>query len=135
MAALEPIDSIATSHVGVQRLAERFADALPTPTTLWNTTTDTNTDSEIFDATITLTHALAGPDAEITVQIMEYPFADNAPVPVYTVFFTNANGLTIPYADRVSATSTTEVLTDLVLKEFFPAHAPTGLTTLTRLFA
>jgi len=38
-------------------------------------------------------------------------------------------------ADRVSATSTTEVLTDLVLKEFFPAHAPTGLTTLTRLFA
>jgi len=135
MAALEPIDSIATSHVGVQRLAERFADALPTPTTLWNTTTDTNTDSEIFDATITLTHALAGPDAEITVQIMEYPFADNAPVPVYTVFFTNANGLTIPYADRVSANSTTEVLTDLVLKEFFPAHAPTGLTTLTRLFA
>jgi hypothetical protein len=133
MAALEPIDSIATSHVGVHRLAERFTTELPTPTTLWSTTTDTNTDSEIFDATITLTHALTGPDAEITVQIMEYPFADNAPV--YTVFFTNANGLTLPYADRVSANSTTDILTELVLKEFFPAHAPTGLTSLTRLFA
>ena len=133
MAALEPIDSIATSHVGAQRLAERFATELPTPTTLWSTTTDTNTDSEIFDATITLTHALTGPDAEITVQIMEYPFADNAPV--YTVFFTNATGLTIPYADRVSANSTTDILTYLVLKEFFPAHAPRGTTLLTRLFA
>jgi hypothetical protein len=128
-----PIDAVLPSYAGLRTLADRLPHVLPTPAPLWTVELTTDADSDFTDHAITLTHAFTGPDAELTVELLANPLTEASTV--YTLCYTDADGVHRPYADHDCFDNAATTLTDLVVDEFFPAHAPRGTALLTRLFA